>query len=279
MKYSFLVIDGDDRQKAISNYLQAHHYNCSLINIDYLNNDNLNNDELLNCNYCLRQKINTHSIIICRTPFKESQIINLLNSSHTLVGYGLKDEDTLLLVNRKISFIDLAKDDYFVWNNGYLTAEATLGKIITTIPFSILGSKCLICGYGNCGTHIATMISKLGGNVTIYDKGSQTMLKACSCAFCAIDNLDLRISDFDIIINTVPHNIFTSDNISYINKNSYIFDIASSPYGFIKAYRDTSSKYFLLPGLPGKIMPKSAGELIAKTVLNLINKKEQSYEI
>ena len=264
MEYSFLIIDGDKRQTALYDYLVDKRCTCSFVNIDDLD---------------FNDKLKAHSVIICPTPFKDYSIIKSLLPSQTLVGYGLKAECTTLLKENKINYIDLSQNDYFVWNNGYLTAEATLGSIITTIPFSIPESKCLICGYGNCGTHIATLISKLGGNVTIYDNDSSTTLKACALNFSTITSLDFRISNFDIIVNTVPHNIFTFDNILYINNNCYVFDISSPPYGFEKMYRDTSSKYNLLPGLPGKNMSKSAGELIGKTILNIFNKKEQSYEI
>lgn len=264
MEYSFLIIDGDKRQTALYDYLVDKRCTCSFVNIDDLD---------------FNDKLKAHSVIICPTPFKDYSIIKSLLPSQTLVGYGLKPECTTLLKENKINYIDLSQNDYFVWNNGYLTAEATLGSIITTIPFSIPESKCLICGYGNCGTHIATLISKLGGNVTIYDNDSSTTLKACALNFSTITSLDLRISNFDIIVNTVPHNIFTLDNVLYINNNCYVFDISSPPYGFEKMYRDTSSKYNLLPGLPGKNMSKSAGELIGKTILNIFNKKEQSYEI
>lgn len=264
MEHSFLVIDGDKRQSALYNYLLNKHLVCSFVKTDDIDFEN---------------KIKSHSVIICPTPFKDYKIINLLLPKQILVGYGLKDEFTTLLNKKNINYIDLAQNDYFLWNNGYLTAEALIGTIITTIPFSIPESQCLICGYGNCGTHIATLLSRLGGNITIYDKVNSSQLKACSTNYSSINKLDFRLSNFDIIINTVPYNIFTLDNVIYISNNCYVFDIASPPYGFDSKYRNTSSRYFLLPGLPGKIMPKSAGELIGKTILNIVNKKEQSYEV
>lgn len=259
MEHSFLIIDGDKRQSALYDYLLANNHKCSLVKLSDTD---------------FQKKLNYHSIIIFPTPFKDYKIINLLSPFHTLVGYGFEKPFLSQLTSKNIRYIDLSKNKYFVWNNGYLTAEATIGHIITTVPFSLAGSRCLICGYGNCGTHIAALISKLGGNITVYDKDDCTALKACASDFSALPALDFRISDFDIIINTVPYNIFTLDNILYINNNCYIFDIASSPYGFLELYRNTASKYSLLPGLPGKNMSKAAGELMGKTILNILNKKE-----
>ena len=54
-----------------------------------------------------------------------------------------------------------------------------------------------------------------------------------------------------------------------INGDTIIIDLASYPYGIDESIvSEYDLKYFRELGIPGRYAPQSAGEIIAKTILN-----------
>ena len=70
--------------------------------------------------------------------------------------------------------------------------------------------------------------------------------------FNHINNLD-GINKYNLIINTIPHNIITSEKI---NLDALVFDIASYPY-LLKDEKQ-SFTYLRLPKLPEKKLIESS---------------------
>ena len=92
-----------------------------------------------------------------------------------------------------------------------LTAEGLISNIINNTPFALDTAKALIIGFGRCGINTALKLKALNVCVTIYD---HTPIHLCLGLFLRIkyfhfDNLIECISDFDIIINTVPCEVLT----------------------------------------------------------------------
>lgn len=277
--YSFLVLSGDDRQLALCNYLKANDCDCIYYDAS---------------EFSLKTLVKTCKVILCPTPFtknnetihqsasvkKEAVIIEdflkLISSDNIIIGYGFSESLKKGFNSKNIRYIDMSDNSFFLWNNGILTAEGVLGSIITSTPFSLNKATCLITGFGNCGLHISDMLFRLGADITVFDIDDTLISKALSFGFSTLDTLkDTRLLAFDIIINTVPENIFTNNLKEYINKSCYIYDIASAPFGFEEALIKDCKHYTRLPGIPGKLMSKSAGELIGKTVLMILKDIER----
>ena len=72
----------------------------------------------------------------------------------------------------------------------------------------------------------------------------------------------------NILINTVPALIVTEKIISLLNTGSRIIDLASLPGGVDqKAAECRGIESVVLPGLPGKYAPISAGRILASYYL------------
>lgn len=232
--------------------------------------------------------------ILCGTPFSKDDIylncdlyssypistfIALLKPGQTLFGGNFSEKVTTSLRNKKVKFYDILKDDDVVWLNAMFTAEGLISKIIENTPFSINNSNILIIGFGRCGINSALKLKALNSNVTIYDHTNVHLSQANSYGFKTTDynGLNSCLHKFDIIINTVPSNVLTDNFMSLIKKGCYLFEIASKPYGINK---ELANKYKLnlitCPSLPGLTAPKSAGELIAKSIMSYLERTKQN---
>ncbi len=277
--YSFLVLSGDDRQLALYDYLNANDCDCVYYDAS---------------EFSLKTLVKTCKVILCPTPFTKNNetihqtssikreavsiedFLKVLSSDNIVIGYGFNENLKNNFNLKNIRYIDMSDNSFFLRNNGILTAEGVLGSIITSTPFSLNKAACLITGFGNCGLHISDMLFRLGADITVFDIDDALISKALSFGFSTLDTLEsVRLSSFDIIINTVPENIFTKNLNKYMNKSCYIYDIASAPFGFEDELIKDYKHYTRLPGIPGKLMSKSAGELIGKTVLMILKDFER----
>ena len=89
--------------------------------------------------------------------------------------------------------------------------------------------------------------------------------------------IDEEIGKFKVVFNTVPAPVLTKEKLVLMDKNALIIDLASEPCGTDFAAAEelgiTAKKAL---GLPGKFAPKTAGEILKETVLNVLSEKEDS---
>ena len=79
------------------------------------------------------------------------------------------------------------------------------------------------------------------------------------------------MENFDVIFNTIPFPIFNRDILSRLDKNTLLIDLASRPGGVdFKAAAELQIKTIWALSLPGRVAPKSAGQIIKNTILNMI---------
>ena len=84
-------------------------------------------------------------------------------------------------------------------------------------------------------------------------------------------------NEFDILVNTIPSVVIDRRILENLNKNCMIIDVASAPYGVDYACAgELSINAMQCPSLPGKIVPKTAGEIIGNAINKII--KEENRE-
>ena len=80
-------------------------------------------------------------------------------------------------------------------------------------------------------------------------------------------SLDDKLSEYDVIFNTVPVLLLDEPMLEKINKDCLIIDLASKPGGidFDKA-KDLGIKTNWALGLPGKVAPKTAAKYMKRII-------------
>lgn len=177
--------------------------------------------------------------------------------------------------NDRELIILFARDDIAIANS-IPTAEATLQIAMEKIDYTIHNSNVLVTGFGRVGITVARLFANTGAEVTVAARNHADFarIKEMRLTPVSISQLTETIPHIDICINTVPHLIITKKVIHAMNENSLIIDLASHPGGTdFSAADGRGIQAIHALGLPGKVAPKTAGDIIAHTITQLIIEK------
>ncbi|ERJ13689.1 dipicolinate synthase subunit DpsA [Haloplasma contractile] len=197
----------------------------------------------------------------------------LLLQGKTLFSGLLNSQFNQMCKQVGVKFITYLDDDVAIKNN-YITVEGVISHITNSSRRAILNSNTLVIGYGKLGQITASVFKELQSHVTVVARSQKDRIHAKISGFGAMSYNDLiyKIDRYDFIINTVPAHVIDEILLDKLSKtNVEIIDLASKPYGLnhelakIKKVETT-----ILKGVPGKIAPKTSGELIAINVVKFI---------
>lgn len=190
------------------------------------------------------------------------ELAALLRPGQTLVGGGIPERFSAACAGKQVTVIDLMEDEALIRANAALTAEGLLSMLIAQTPFSLTDRRFLILGFGRCGQEIAWLLSGFSAALTAYDHDPKRIDLATLQGF----STDLSL-DYDVIINTIPAQVLTRQQLAQLPPHCMLFDIASAPFGFdLKIARELGLALIRCPGIPGAMMPQTAGELIGKSI-------------
>src|SRR5699024_9199144 len=165
-----------------------------------------------------------------------------------------------------------ARDDLAIYNS-IPTAEGALSIAMEHTDYTIHGSSVMILGFGRVGITVARMFSAVGANVSVCVRKSADIarMKVMGLKPVRMKDLNQKIGNVDICINTIPHLVINSTVLSSMQQSALIIDLASSPGGvdfdFAKKH-DIQTIHGL--GLPGKVAPKTAGKVIAEVFTDVL---------
>ena len=168
--------------------------------------------------------------------------------------------------------VDYNKDECFLLENAYLTAEGAVVLYKENSDEAIYGTDVLITGYGRIAKALHRILKSMGANVTVCARSelAKTESKHNGANFITFEDLT-RPNSFKTIFNTVPHIIFTKNELERLNEDTILIDLASFPGG-VDTLVAKSKKIKLIDGrkLPTRYSKKTAGFLIGKTVEKII---------
>ncbi len=172
--------------------------------------------------------------------------------------------------------ISYSADEAFLLENAYLTAEGALALLKETSDKAIYSSRILITGYGRIARALHRALSALGAKITVCARSDTNRVEAAANGAYAIDFDKLKNkNEYDFVFNTVPHLVFTKAELDALEPDAVIYDLSSFPGGVDTLYAKSKGLRLVNGrGMPGKYSPKTAGILIAKTVIKMT--KEES---
>lgn len=173
--------------------------------------------------------------------------------------------------NRKLVQL-FARDDVAIYNS-IPTVEGTIMMAIQHTDFTIHGSKVAVLGLGRVGMSVARTFHALGAKVKVGARKSEHIARISEMGLepFLLSDIGKEVSDVDICINTVPHQIVTASVISRMPAHTLIIDLASKPGGTDFRYAEKRGiKALLAPGLPGIVAPKTAGQILANVLSQLL---------
>ena len=161
---------------------------------------------------------------------------------------------------------DMMIDELVAARNAVATAEGAVAEAIKRSPVNLTKSRCMVLGYGRCGSVLTRLLKSLLCRVLVSEKDKTRAADAFVLAdgIVSEDELTETVGNVDFIFNTVPERILSEERLRHVGQNTWILDIASAPGGVdYRAAEALSVNAVLLPGLPGRYAPASSAEILS----------------
>lgn len=185
------------------------------------------------------------------------------------------DKDTIVFTGNKKAVeklhkgraYDYSESESFLLDNAYITAQCAIKLTFENTDFCLNGKRALVLGYGRIGKYLSSMLKCLGADVFVYARRDETRLSARleGCKPCSL----MEIGEISpcLVYNTVPFKIVEKSVTDTLLHRALIIELASNPGGFFDENVAVKAA-----GLPGKMMPRSAGKAIYDYVSSTLSK-------
>ena len=212
--------------------------------------------------------------INCAPPVSIQSFVSALDEDAIVTGGKLSYALKIALDDKGVRYADYLEREEFAVLNAVPTAEGAIEIAMRQIPRTLNGMKCLVVGYGRIGKILAKMLSAFGAYVTCSARKCSDLawIKAYGYTPVQTGAIAEDVYEYPLIFNTVPYMIFDETMLKMVRGDALIIDLASKPGGVdFDAAKKLGINVIWALSLPGKASPDSAGEIIADTVMNIIN--------
>lgn len=169
--------------------------------------------------------------------------------------------------------VELGELDHIAILNSIPTAEGALMLAFQEMPIALHGSTCFVLGFGRCGMTLGRDLAALGAHTVVVARNPAQRARAEEMGLAPVRFTELpeQVGEADCLFNTVPALVLSREVLRRARREALIIDLASPPGGTdFAAAQELGVKAILAPGLPGKVAPQTAGEILARTVPDLI---------
>lgn len=176
----------------------------------------------------------------------------------------------------EIRVMEYAERDEVAIPNAIPTAEGAIQLAMEALPVTLHGNSCLVLGYGRVAQALAKMLLGIGAHVYVAARNPSQLQKAAEngCITLHISEIGKIISSMWAIYNSIPAMVLPRELVEKVQKEAIIVDLASAPGGAdFSAAEEYGIKALLALGLPGKVAPRTAGEILASTLPYLMEQE------
>lgn len=199
---------------------------------------------------------------ITDTAVAIEEILPLLPGATAVVGYNIPDILRARAETLGVPIFDASLDEEFLLENARLTANGTLGHLLTETDKDIADLRFGVVGYGRIGKELLRLLLLLGSEVKLYTTRQSVALELGEAGVSTeVISPDTDFSELDILINTAPARQIDE---SRLPSTLEIIDLASG------SIFEPSGRLTKLPSIPDKMYPKSAGRLYAEAILRFL---------
>lgn len=203
----------------------------------------------------------------------EKTISMISSNTKVFIGKAPSNLRHWILQQGAALFETLEMDEIAILNS-IPTAEGALQLAMEETEITLHGSNACIIGFGRVGTTLGTTLKALGSEVVVVSREGAELARAYAmgCRRASLNDLDVILSQADIIFNTIPHRILDYSRLENAHPDLLIIDIAAEPGGTdFKACQELGIRAIHALGLPGKVAPVSAGRMMAQVISRFIS--------
>ncbi len=200
------------------------------------------------------------------------QIYAAVLPSQPVFGGAITADIAAAFERREITAYDILTREELAVANAVPTAEGALQLALEELPVTVDGSSMLIVGYGRIGKVLARMLKALGASVTVAARKTvdREWARIAGCHAVPTTALD-RLGTFDAVFNTAPSLLLTRTVLETMAPRTLLIDLASRPGGIdFDAAASLHLKTVWALSLPGRVAPKTAAQVLKKTVLGIV---------
>lgn len=208
-----------------------------------------------------------------KTPVLLKDLFQLMGSGKRLFAGKMTDSVKAVADVFGILWADYCAREEFEILNAVPSTEGAIQLAMEETAYTLNGANVLITGYGKIGRILSRSLSALGANVTVCARRAQSraQIRADNLTPSAFAFLPQLCKNTDILFNTVPQRVIEKEALVNL-KNALVIDLASNPGGVdFEAARDIGVRVIWALGLPGKVAPVTAGEIIKDTIFNILS--------
>lgn len=184
-------------------------------------------------------------------------------------GSGVTAED----VPQAGRALDPGRDEAFLRTNAALTAEGALCRAMQRMERALLGSTCLITGYGRIGQALCARLCAMGAFVIVCarNEGQMQAAHAAGAHPVPLTQLPGAAPAADLIVNTVPARVLGEEALRAVRPDALLMELASPPYGEdLAAARALGVRVEVEGGVPGRYAPLDAGAALFEAALRMV---------
>lgn len=181
-----------------------------------------------------------------------------------------------LLKQKDFRLIELMKLDEVAVYNSIPTAEGAIQMAMEMLPITIHGCTAYVLGFGKTGATLSRLLGAMGAKTRVAARRKEILARITEMNLTPIpfDQLSQSLREADIIFNTVPSMVLTAEILENVSPEAIIIDLASAPGGTdFQAASKLGIKAILAPGLPGRVAPRTAGQILARAIFEFLEEE------
>lgn len=162
------------------------------------------------------------------------------------------------------------EDEAFVLRNALLTAEGAICRAMQGMERALLGSTCLITGFGRIGRALTDRLCAMGAFVIVCARSEMQMRAAHAIGAHPVPlaQIESAVRAADLVLNTVPARVLGEAALAAIPKEALVLELASAPYGFdLERAKALGVRVSVESGIPGRYAPLDAGQAMFESVM------------
>lgn len=183
--------------------------------------------------------------------------------------------------------VDYGENEVLQLRNALPTVEGAISIALEELPVTLCGCSVAVMGYGRIGSLLAERLFALGARVSVYARREEQRALAelyGAHAFPLSSSGEGEEKPFPVIaedcraiFNTVPSCLFTDEALAGVPRDCILIDLASPPGGIDRsAAAARGLRTVWGSALPGRCFPESAGEILGRTLEEILDSEERA---